>query len=324
MNLANSKVLITGGAGFVGSHLADKLVEMGTQVVVIDNFDEFYSGKEFNINHNLKRENYKLVKGDILNFVQLSKAMKGVDIVFHQAAQAGLRYCNLNPMKAHNVNVTGTINVLTAAKQNRVKRVIYASSSSIFGVPQYIPIDEKHITNPSSPYGATKLAAEKYCVAFNNVYNLGTVCLRYFSVYGPRGRPDQVFYRFADRLLNGEAPLIFGDGNQTRDFTYISDVVDANILAAEVNEANGEVFNIGFGSELSIKDAAKNVIERLEMSFEPIYCETYKGDFPRTQADNSYARKILDWRPKIDVKEGLNRFTKWIKMNMCWLGSRSL
>ncbi len=313
MNLANSTVLITGGAGFVGSHLADRLVEMGTKVVAIDNFDEFYLGKERNVDHNLKRENYKLVKGDILNLETLSSAMKGVDVVFHEAAQAGLRHCNKHPVKAHNVNVTGTLNVLTAARQNKVKRVIYASSSSIFGPPQQIPMNEEHPTNPTSPYGATKLAAEKYCIAFNNVYDLSTVCLRYFSVYGPRGRPDQVFYRFAERVSKRENPIIFGDGSQTRDFTYISDVVDANINAAEVDEADGEIFNIGFGYELSINDAAKKVIERLDGSVEPTYQPTYRGDFPRTRADNSRAQKILGWTPRFDIEKGLDRFAEWFK-----------
>ncbi len=313
MNIGDSKVLITGGAGFVGSHLADKLVQMGTKVVVIDNFDEFYAGKEMNVNHNLERKNYRLVKGDILSFDALLSAMKGVDIVFHEAAQAGLRHCNSHPMKAHNVNVTGTINVLIAARQNKVKRVVYASSSSIFGPPQNIPMDEEHHTNPTSPYGATKLAAEKYCLAFNNVYDLSAVCLRYFSVYGPRGRPDQVFYKFAESLSKGKAPIIFGDGSQTRDFTYISDVVDANILAAEVDMADGEVFNIGFGSELSINDAARKVRERLQVDIEPMYKPSYKGDFPRTRADNSRAQKILGWTPRVDIDEGLDRFADWFK-----------
>jgi UDP-glucose 4-epimerase len=315
LNISESKVLITGGAGFIGSHLADKLVQMGTKVLVLDNFDEFYLGKEKNIYHNLKKDNYSFIRADILDLNQLSSAMKGKDIVFHEAAQAGLRHCNLHPLKAHNVNVTGTINVLMAARKNNVKRIIYASSSSIFGPPQDIPMSEDHRTNPTSPYGATKLAAEKYCLAFNNVYDIAAVCLRYFSVYGPRGRPDQVFYKFAKSISKNESPIIFGDGNQTRDFTYISDVVDANILAAEKDEAIGKVFNIGFGSELKIKDAAKNVNDRLDGVMEPTYRPTYKGDFPRTQANNNLAQKVLGWTPKINIEEGLDRFSLWFKSN---------
>jgi len=313
MHIEDCKVLITGGAGFIGSHLADRLVDIGSRVVVLDNFDEFYTGKELNVNHNLNRKNYTLVRGSILSFGTLSSLMKGVDIVFHEAAQAGLRQCNLDPMKAHQVNVTGSINVLTAARQTGVRRVIYASSSSIFGEPRYMPIDEEHPTNPSSPYGATKLAAEKYFIAFNNIYDLGVVCLLYFSVYGPRGRPDQVFYRFAERILKGEAPVIYGDGSQTRDFTYISDVVVANILAAEADGVDGMVFNIGFGSEVSIKDAANKVIERRDGTVEPTYSPTYRGDFPRTRADNRRAQRILGWKPCVDIEEGLDRFAEWIK-----------
>jgi UDP-glucose 4-epimerase len=314
-NLSDSKVLITGGAGFIGSHLADKLVNLGTEIKVIDNFDEFYNGKDKNVKNNLKKDNYNLVKGDILSLETLISLTKGVSIIFHQAAQAGLRHCNEHPMKAHNVNVTGTINVLTAARINKVKRVVYASSSSIFGPPQNIPMNETHPTNPHSPYGATKLAAEKYCIAFNKVYGTSTVCLRYFSVYGPRGRPDQVFFNFANKIKNGEQPIIFGDGSQTRDFTYIDDVVDANIRAATVDDADGRVFNIGYGSELSIREAAAEIATRLDSSITPNFLPSYKGDFPRTQADNKLAKEIIGWTPKVGIQEGLDNFADWFKKN---------
>ncbi|MEM2945564.1 MAG: NAD-dependent epimerase/dehydratase family protein, partial [Thermoproteota archaeon] len=199
VDLAGKRVLVTGGAGFIGSHLVDILIEKGCEVVVLDNFDDFYSGKERNIVRHIGNEKFHLIRGDILNYDLLFHVMKGVEVVFHEAAQAGIRYCNLNPVKAHRVNVEGTLNVLLASREQKVKRIVYASSSSIFGKTSSMPINEEYPTNPSSPYGATKLAGEKYCLSFHDVYGIDVVCLRYFSVYGPRGRPDQVIYSMAYR-----------------------------------------------------------------------------------------------------------------------------
>lgn len=304
---------MTGGAGFIGSHLVDRLLKMNNKVIVYDNFDDFYMGKEKNIQHNLKNERFKLVREDILNYEALRSAINKVDVVFHEAAQCGIRYCIKNPLKANNVNVKGTLNVLMAAKQSGVKKVVFASSSGIFGIPQYMPMDEKHPANPSSPYGVTKLAAEKYCLVFHEVYGLDMVSLRYFSVYGPRGRPDQVIHKFTAAITESKSPVIFGDGTQTRDFTCISDVVEATILAAEHDEAVGEVFNIGYGKETSINDVAALVIKKLRRKGEiqPVYRDTYKGEFPRTLADNTKARRILGWQPKIELDQGLDIFIDW-------------
>ena len=305
------KILITGGAGFIGSHLADRLLNMDNEVIVYDNFDDFYQGKEGNVQHNLVDKNYKLIKGDILNYELLKSIMKGVDVIFHMAAQAGIRQCIMNPLKAHNVNVTGTLNVLMAAKENHVKKLVYASSSGIFGLLRYVPIDEDHPTNPNSPYGATKLAAEKYCLSFLEVYEMNIACLRYFSVYGPRGRPDQVIHAFSKAILEGKRPIIYGDGEQTRDFTFISDIVEATILTADKEEAQG-VFNIGYGREIKINETFGIVSKALDMpEMKPQYEKTYRGDFPRTFADNSKARNFLGWEPKISIEEGVRLFVKW-------------
>jgi len=313
LDLTEKKVLVTGGAGFIGSHLVDKLLKMKNTVIVYDNFDDFYAGKEMNIQSNVKNTKFRLVKKDILNYKALASAMKGVDMVFHEAAQCGVRYSIRNPWKAHEVNVTGTLNVLMAAKQLGVTKVVFASSSGIFGLPHYMPMDEQHPTNPNSPYGASKLAAEKYCLAFHEVYGTNVVSLRYFSVYGPRGRPDQVIYAFMSAIAGNESPAIYGDGTQTRDFTFVSDVVDATILAAECGDVAGKIYNIGFGNEISVNEIFGKVVEKLGKSGEiqPIYKETYKGEFPRTLADNTKALHDLGWMPKVELDRGLDIFVDW-------------
>jgi len=306
---------VTGGAGFIGSHLVDRLLEMGNTVIVYDNFDDFYPGKESNVQHNLKNDRYKLVRSDILNYDTLFSLMKRVDVVFHEAAQCGVRYCIKNPLKANSVNVTGTLNVLWAARQTNVEKVVFASSSGIFGQPRFVPMDEKHPTNPNSPYGVSKLAAEHYCLAFHRVYNFNVSCLRYFSVYGPRGRPDQVIYEFISAIECNKRPVFFGDGTQTRDFTFVSDAVDATLLAAECEDVGGHVFNIGYGKEFSVNEVFDKVVSKLRRKGEiqPVYKDTYKGEFPRTFADNTKACKVLGWKPKVDLDEGLNFFVKWFK-----------
>jgi len=313
LELGDAKVMVTGAAGFIGSHLAEKLLQLGSHVIACDNFDDFYKGKEENIRTALTNKRYKLVRQDILDYEALRSAMKGADVVIHEAAQPGIKYCIRDPVKAHRVNVTGTLNVLMAAKECSVRKVVYASSSSIFGQPQHLPMSEEHPTNPNSPYGATKLAAEKYCQAFQEVYDIPVTCLRYFSVYGPRGRPDQVIYAFTEKLTRDQPPTIYGDGAQTRDFTYVSDAVEATILAAQSQEADGEIFNIGYGVEIDIKTLAEKITKTLakENELQPIYVSSYKGEFPRTWADNSKARRILGWKPRTDLDQGLASFIDW-------------
>ena len=317
MNLSESKVLVTGGAGFIGSHLAEKLLSMGCEVTAIDHFDSFYTGKEENVEILSKNKRFNLVRGDILDSNVLSSAMKGSDLVFHLAGQAGVRYCNDHPLKANSINVDGTLSVLMSARENKVKKVVYASSSSIYGDPVRLPIDEEHPTHPNSPYGVSKLAAEHYCLAFTKVYGLETTCLRYFSVYGPRGRPDQVIYAFAEKLIRKEAPVIFGDGTYSRDFTYVSDVVRGTILAAEKEASDGHAINIGFGRRISINDLVKKILVAMDLDgkLEPIYAENAKGDFSHTEADNRKARELLGWKPEVELDVGLKRFLDWFLEN---------
>ncbi|MGA2665848.1 MAG: NAD-dependent epimerase/dehydratase family protein, partial [Nitrososphaerales archaeon] len=196
-----------------------------------------------------------------------------------------------------------------------VKRLVNASSSSIFGEPRYLPIDEDHPANPTSPYGVSKLAAEQYGRAFNRVYGTYVVSLRYFSVYGPRGRPDQVIHRFTKTLLEGGVPEIQGDGSHTRDFTYVSDIVAATILAAESEGLGGSVFNIGYGSRVSVLELARKINELVApgRALSPRYVPEGKGEFPHTQADNKRARELLRWRPMVDLDEGLGLFVDWYR-----------
>lgn len=304
--------MVTGGAGFIGSHLVDKLVALGTIVTVYDNFDNFYGGKEENIRKHTESRSFKLVRGNILDKERLREAMSGAEVVIHLAGQAGIRYCSEHPRKAHDVNVTGTFNVLEAVKEIHVSRVVFSSSSAIFGTPEYAPIDEKHPTHPESVYGASKLAAENYCLAFSKTYGIDIVALRYFSVYGPRGRPDQAVFKFAESLTRAESPVIYGDGDQTRDFTYIDDIVNATMKAAVLPSAAGQIFNIGYGSETSINSLLALLAERMgKASIKPIYKPGYGGEFPRTLANNAKARKVLEWYPRISLREGIEKFLQW-------------
>ena len=313
MNLAGTKVLATGGAGFIGSHLTESLLDRGAEVTVYDNFDGFYLGKETNLANATKSPRFKLVVGDIRDRDRLDSVIRGMDVIFHEAGQAGVGFSMENPHLVNDINVVGTLNVLWLAKKNGVKRLVSASSSSIFGKPEYLPIDEAHPTRPTSPYGVSKLAAEQYAEVFHRVYGTHVVSLRYFSVYGPRGRPDQVIHRFTKSLAEGNPPVINGDGSHTRDFTHVSDVVAATIKAAECEDIGGEAFNIGFGARTSISKLAGDLIELMGLKgkIEPTHVDESRGDFPDTQADNRKAARLLGWRPKISLDEGLKHYVEW-------------
>jgi UDP-glucose 4-epimerase len=305
--------LVTGGAGFIGSHLTERLLAMGAEVTVYDSFDGFYAGKEANLVSAAQSSGFRLAKGDILDREGLDSTMKGADVVFHEAGQSGVGFSVERPEKTNRTNVDGTLNVLWLAKKNGVKRVVNASSSSVFGKPAYLPIDELHPTSPTSPYGVSKLAAEQYCTVFNRIYGTYTVSLRYFSVYGPRGRPDQVIHRFTKNLSEGKPPTINGDGSHTRDFTHVSDIVSATVLASQSEGLGGEVFNIGFGERTSISALADKLasITGKRGKVVPVHVEESKGDFPDTQADNRKAAKLLGWKPKVGLDEGLKSYTEW-------------
>ena len=311
-----SKIVITGGAGFIGSHIAESCAKDGHEVVIIDNLDDYYSPelKKRNIDYVLKSENVRFVHGDVTDIDFLRTVIdKDVDYVFHEAAQAGVRISVENPFKPNNINVLGTLNVLQASLEAEVERVINASSSSVYGKVEYLPFDEKHPTQPVSPYGVSKLAAEHYCRVFYEVYGLPTVSLRYFTVYGPRMRPDLAISIFTGKMLNNEPITIFGDGNQTRDFTYIDDIVKVNMELLDMNKADGKVMNIGSGNRISVNDLAKHLREIIGSSSEVNYAEVQRGDAKHTLADVSLAKELMGYEPSVTIEEGLKRFVEWYR-----------
>ncbi|MFC1963405.1 SDR family oxidoreductase [Chloroflexota bacterium] len=298
------KVVITGGAGFIGSHITEKLSSQGYRIIILDDLS---TGKMENIEALLETEDVELVQGSITDLTLLQRIFRGVYHVFHQAAIPSVPRSIKNPQASHDVNVTGTLNVLLAARDNNVKKVIYASSSSVYGDTPTLPKVEDMIPNPQSPYAVTKLTGEYYCRVFEQVYNLPTVCLRYFNVYGPKQDPDSQYAAvvplFISRVSQGKSPIIFGDGKQTRDFTYISDVVKANILAAESN-ASG-VFNIGGGgNQVSLEKLARLVPKLMSKDIDPIYEKPRPGDIRHSLADISKA-KTFGYEPRYILEEGL-------------------
>lgn len=259
---------------------------MNNKVIIYDNFDKYYLGKESNIKQHEGKSDFILLRADVLDLNTLSEAMKGVEVVFHLAAQLGVRFSMENPVKTSNVNIIGTLNVLKAAKEAGVKKVIFASSSSVYGQPKYMPVNEKHPIELISIYGASKLAAEKYCQIFNDQLDLPVVILRYHTVYGPRQRPDMAIHKWTKAIFENKPITIYGDGTQSRDFTFISDIIDGTIRAAEVEDIGGEIFNLGGGTRVSVNDVVKLLIETSEVDNVQIIYEPPKlGDVSNTHAD---------------------------------------
>ncbi len=295
-----TRVVVTGGAGFIGSHLSDALVERGYHVIILDDLS---TGKIENIK-GLK--NAEFVQDSITNLPLLRKLFQDVEYIFHQAALARVPRSIEDPLTTNEVNIKGTLSVLLAARENGVKKVICASSSSVYGVAPTLPQREDMPPNPLSPYALTKLASEYYCSIFREIYKLPTVCLRYFNVYGPRHDPKSqyalVIAAFIDRISQNQPPIIFGDGEQSRDFTFIDDVVRANILAAE-NKAEG-VYNIGSGKSVTINQLADTIFKLMQKNLQPIYEKPRPGEPRHTLADVAKA-KSFGYEPRWTLNEGL-------------------
>lgn len=296
MSKKNKKAVVVGGAGFIGSHVTDALVAKGYDVHVIDNLS---GGKKENLNKDTTFHNL-----DIRNLEAIKPVMKGAELVFHLAALPRVQYSIENPLETHDVNVTGTQNVLIAAKEGGVKRVVYSASSSAYGDQSKMPLVESMTPSPKSPYGLHKYVGEVYCKVWNTVFGLETVSLRYFNVYGPRINPDGAYPlaigKFLKQKQAGKPLTIWGDGKQTRDFTHVRDVVNANLLAAESKSVGrGEVINIGAGHNISINELAEMIggkVEHIEPRIEP----------RNTLADNALAKKLLGWEPKVSLEEGIS------------------
>lgn len=298
-----SKTLVTGGAGFIGSNLVDELIKQGHEVVILDNLS---TGKKENIN---LQANF--VKADITNLEQIKPHFLGIDYVFHLAALPRVQWSIENPIETHNANINGTLNVFLAARDANVKRLVYSASSSAYGDTQILPLKEDLLPMPMSPYGLHKYVGEHYARLFSLLYGLETVSLRYFNVYGPRmafeGAYVTVMAIFLRQKKEGQKMTITGDGTQTRDFTYVGDVVNANILASfSPKVGKGEVINIGAGQNYSVNEIAK----KLGGEFEHIAPRIEPHD---TLADNSKARNLLDWQPKVNLEEGLKKTVEWFE-----------
>jgi UDP-glucose 4-epimerase len=310
------RAVVTGGAGFIGSHIAEELLERGHQVCVIDDLS---SGKLSNVIHLLPK-NLQFIRGSITDLNLLNKTFSGIDYVFHQAAIASVPSSIDNPLAAHDANLTGTLNVLLAARDNKVKKVICASSCAVYGNEPTIPKREDMLTYPQSPYAITKLAAEHYCEVFHQVYGLPTVCLRYFNVYGPRQSPNSqyaaVIPNFIQRIFSKQPPVIFGDGEQTRDFIYVRDVVTANLLAAQSNVIG--TFNIGLGKRISLNQLARLIITLLdETDIEPVFEKARMGDIRHSLADIAKAQ-LFGYRPKYDIQKGIIETIRSYQNNTDW------
>ncbi|MBA7527725.1 UDP-N-acetylglucosamine 4-epimerase [subsurface metagenome] len=303
------KVIVTGGAGFIGSHLSEELARRDYHVVILDDLS---TGKIENVELLLKKKNVEFIQGSVTDLPLLRKLFRGAYYVFHQAAIVSLPRSIENPQVCHEANTSGTLNMLLAARDRNVKKVVYASSSSVYGDTPTLPKRENMLPNPQSPYAVTKVAGEYYCSVFQQVYALPTVCLRYFNVYGPRQDPNSqyaaVIPRFIKRSREGNPPIIFGDGEQTRDFTFVKDTVEANTLAVE-SDACG-VFNISRGESITINRLAKLIIELVGNEVEPIYQDPRPGDIRHSLADISKA-KTFGYEPMYGLKDGLAETLRW-------------
>lgn len=304
--MTGARYLITGGAGFIGSHIAEALVERGESVRV---FDNFATGRESNLARLAGRVEF--FQGDLRSREDLQAAVKGVEVIFHQGALASVPRSIADPVTSLETNINGTQNVLLAARDAGVRRVVYASSSSVYGNTPTLPKHEEMPTQPMSPYAVQKLSGELLCGVFTRVYQLETVALRYFNVFGPRQDPASeyaaVIPRFITALLNGQRPLVYGDGEQTRDFTYIANVVQANLLAASAPAANGYAMNIGCGVRISLNEVLRTAGELLGVSIPPEYREARQGDVRDSLADISRAQRLLGYSPEVNFHEGLAR-----------------
>jgi UDP-glucose 4-epimerase len=307
------RLVITGGAGFIGSNLVRSVAE-GNEVVVIDDLS---TGRLQNIKDLIDDQKITFIRGSITDVNLLQKTLKNVDYVFHEAAIPSVPRSIIDPIASNVVNVNGTLNVLVAAKDNHVKKVVYASSSSIYGETPTLPKREEMSPCPLAPYAVNKLTGEYYCQVFTTVYGLPTVSLRYFNVYGPRQDPTSeyaaVIPSFITRVLKGESPVIYGDGEQTRDFTFINDVVTANILAAESNVCG--VFNIAGGRQVSINNLARLVIKIFGKDLGLIHKDLRLGDIRHSFADISKASEKLKYKPRFDLSQGLKETGKWFQNN---------
>jgi UDP-glucose 4-epimerase len=323
MELSGKKVFLTGGAGFIGSHLAERFLKEGASEVVV--YDNLSTGEP----RYLEKMHITFVKGDILDYEAVKKAMKGCEIVSHHAAELEVFNGIDNSIHEAQVNIIGTINVLNAAVKNNIQKMAFASSGGVYGQAQYIPEPETHPIMPHWPYGVSKLAAEKYCVQYYQLYGLKTVSFRYGIVFGPHEWYGRVATIFMKRILEGKAPIIFGNGEQKRDFVYVKDVVEANILALKSDLVDGMAFNVGGISHVNVKEIAQTIIDIVNPKLTPIFDDPKPGEASSLQPnrrrlpgelidfilDNTLIHQKLGYTPKTDIKSGFQEELAWLKAN---------
>jgi len=320
MILENKKVLITGGAGFIGSNLAEKLVTQGNEVVCLDNFS---TGKRENVKQLLSNSNFTLIEGDICNLEDCKNATKNADVILHQAALGSVPRSIKDPISTNENNVNGFLNMLVAAKENNVKRFVYAASSSTYGDSKELPKVEENIGMPLSPYAVTKYVNELYAHVFGSLYGMETIGLRYFNVYGRKQDPNGAYAaaipKFIKAFMTHESPIIHGDGTQTRDFTYIDNVIQANELAATTTnpQAINQIYNVACGGETVLNDLISKLKELLSMfdagigKVEPVYGDEREGDVRYSLASIERGARYLGYRPTHDINKGLEEAIEW-------------
>lgn len=331
MEIKGRNFLVTGGTGFIGSHIVDKLLDDGANRVII--YDNFSYGNGYNINHLRNDKRVVVVRGDVLNYNTLYDVMRKVDVVSHQAAQLEIFRALDNPLEDLRTNVLGTLNVLKAALKCKIQKVINASSACVYGQAKYMPQDENHPLRPQWPYGVSKLSAEKYCTMFYEFYGLPIVNLRYGIVYGPREWYGRVLTIFINRVFENTPPIIFGDGTQSRDFIFVSDVAKAHNRCIEEEEVNGETYNVGTSIKTSIKELANLVINAVNKSLDPIFEDPPQGSYSKSMPyrrripgelinmvlDVKKAKKELDWNPLVKLEDGIRAEVGWFAKNYsCW------
>lgn len=309
------RILITGGAGFIGSHLCDKFINEGHTVLC---FDNFFNGSLVNIRHLLNHKTFKLINGDVRSFDTLEKFVPGVDVIYHLAAQIHVNRSIIEPKMTYDVNVLGTQNVLEAARMYDVEKVVHMSTSEVYGSAEKVPMDENHPLNAPHPYGASKIAADRMCHAYNQTYKMNITIARPFNAFGPRQKDTGyggVISIYCKRVMNGQPPIIYGDGQQTRDYNYVADLVEALGLIIKQKQPISEPVNIGTGKEIKIIDLANLIIDLFGQTghLKPVFVEPRPGEVQRLIADSSKAKKLLGWSPKYSFKEGLNQLIDWYK-----------
>lgn len=310
--MSKTKFLVTGGGGFIGSNIVGALIQRGHSVKVLDNFS---TGKRENLKEFDK--DIEILEGDVRNFHIVEKAVRNVEVILHQAALPSVPRSVADPISSDQVNVQGTLNILYAAKESNVRKVVFASSSSVYGDNPILPKHEAMIPNPLSPYAVTKLTGEKYCQVFSNLYGLETVCLRYFNVFGPKQDPNSqysaVIPKFIKAILKNERPVIYGDGEQSRDFTYIENVIEGNILAAEYSGDKSLVANCACHGQITLNQLVEEINKLIGTNIKPVYDNVRAGDIKHSFADIDLIKNKIGFNPKVSFIEGLKKTIEFSK-----------